>query len=259
MKMKKVLALALAGTMLASMSMVASAAAPMTPSQLLDKLQTEYPDMGIVGVGEPFESEYAWYYDVYTESGENREYFFWKGTGSCSSGAQSSKSENELKAEAEARAEARAAEAIGIPLTTIYAANADGKEIGEYISNSVCKVAGINEVTPVAQGGNVIVDGEQTNITFTIDKPYYAYVEPAQAQAAAVGGKAINVVDVKAPVRFSNAEVNFFTPGVTADKNIQIFQYVDGTWASVEVKEVREDHVVANLTGLGVFVFVEVQ
>ncbi|NBJ92479.1 hypothetical protein [Parablautia muri] len=169
------------------------------------------------------------------------------------------KSAYEAKAEAESRAEALAAEAIGIPLTTIYAANAEGKEIGEYISNSVYKVAGIDEVTPVAQGGNVIVDGKQTNISFTVDKAYYTYTASAQAQAASVGGTAINVVDVKAPVRFSNAEVNFYTPGVTAEQNIQIFQASNGSWVSVDVKEVREDHVVANLTAPGVLVFVKVQ
>ncbi|MDE7046567.1 MAG: hypothetical protein K2P25_01040, partial [Lachnospiraceae bacterium] len=180
-------------------------------------------------------------------------------SGSSVSENSVAKSENEARADREAKAEALAAEAIGIPLSTIYAARAEDKEIGEYISNSVYKVAGIDVVTPVAQGGDVIVDGEKTNITFTIDKPYYAYVKPALAQAAAVGGTAINVVDVKAPVRFSNAVVNFYTPGVTADQNIQIFQYVNGTWASVTVNEVREDHVVANLTAPGVLVFVNVQ
>ncbi len=218
MKMKKLLALVLAGTMMASLSMVASAST--LSEEELEKLSESF---------------------------------------SCVSENSVAKSENEARADREAKAEALAAEAIGIPLSTIYAARAEDKEIGEYISNSVYKVAGIDVVTPVAQGGDVIVDGEKTNITFTIDKPYYAYVKPALAQAAAVGGTAINVVDVKAPVRFSNAVVNFYTPGVTADQNIQIFQYVNGTWASVTVNEVREDHVVANLTAPGVLVFVNVQ
>ena len=227
MKMKKLLALALAGTMMASLSMVASART----------WTEEIPNM-------VQDEDGNWYQD---------------GDSSSVSGNSVAKSENEARADREAKAEALAAEAIGIPLSTIYAARAEDKEIGEYISNSVYKVAGIDVVTPVAQGGDVIVDGEKTNITFTIDKPYYAYVKPALAQAAAVGGTAINVVDVKAPVRFSNAVVNFYTPGVTADQNIQIFQYVNGTWASVTVNEVREDHVVANLTAPGVLVFVNVQ
>lgn len=218
MKMKKLLALVLAGTMMASLSMVASAST--LSEEELEKLSESFSSVSENSVV---------------------------------------KSENEARADREAKAEALAAEAIGIPLSTIYAARAEDKEIGEYISNSVYKVAGIDVVTPVAQGGDVIVDGEKTNITFTIDKPYYAYVKPALAQAAAVGGTAINVVDVKAPVRFSNAVVNFYTPGVTADQNIQIFQYVNGTWASVTVNEVREDHVVANLTAPGVLVFVNVQ
>lgn len=221
MKMKKLLALVLAGTMMASLSMVASAST--LSEEELEKLSESFV------------------------------------SGSSVSENSVAKSENEARADREAKAEALAAEAIGIPLSTIYAARAEDKEIGEYISNSVYKVAGIDVVTPVAQGGDVIVDGEKTNITFTIDKPYYAYVKPALAQAAAVGGTAINVVDVKAPVRFSNAVVNFYTPGVTADQNIQIFQYVNGTWASVTVNEVREDHVVANLTAPGVLVFVNVQ
>lgn len=216
MKMKKMLALALAGTIVASMSIMVSAEEESSSSSV-------------------------------------------SANSVSSSSEVVSKSANQLKAEAEERAEALAAEAIGIPLSTIYAANADGKEIGEYISNSVCKVAGIDEVTPVAQGGNVIIDGVKSNITFTVDKAYYAYTKPAQEQAAAVGGVAINVVDVKAPVRFSNAEVNFYTPGITADQNIQIFQSVDGSWVSVDVKEVRADHVVANLTAPGVLVFVKVQ
>lgn len=234
MKMKKLLALALAGTMMASLSMVASART----------WTEEIPNM-VQG------EDGNWYQDgtILVEYSDS----------SSVSGNSVAKSENEARADREAKAEALAAEAIGIPLSTIYAARAEDKEIGEYISNSVYKVAGIDVVTPVAQGGDVIVDGEKTNITFTIDKPYYAYVKPALAQAAAVGGTAINVVDVKAPVRFSNAVVNFYTPGVTADQNIQIFQYVNGTWASVTVNEVREDHVVANLTAPGVLVFVNVQ
>ncbi len=234
MKMKKLLALVLAGTMMASLSMVASART----------WTEEIPNM-------VQDEDGNWYQDgtILVEYSDS----------SSVSGNSVAKSENEARADREAKAEALAAEAIGIPLSTIYAARAEDKEIGEYISNSVYKVAGIDVVTPVAQGGDVIVDGEKTNITFTIDKPYYAYVKPALAQAAAVGGTAINVVDVKAPVRFSNAVVNFYTPGVTADQNIQIFQYVNGTWASVTVNEVREDHVVANLTAPGVLVFVNVQ
>ncbi len=219
MNMKKVLALALAGTIVASMSIMATAAEGSS---------------SVSSNGASVSSNSA------------------SGGGG---GSQSSDSD----AKAEERAEALAAEAIGIPLSTLYAASAEGKEIGEYISNSVYKVAGLDDVTPVAQGGNVIIDGVQTNITFSIDKPHFAFIASAKAQAAAVGGRAINVVNVKAPVRFSNAEVNFYTPGVTADQNIQIFQYAGGAWVSVDVKEVRADHVVANLTAPGVLVFVDVQ
>ena len=49
-------------------------------------------------------------------------------------------------------------------------------------------------------------------------------------------------------------------PGVTAGQNIQVYQYdyANGQWISVAVAEVREDHVVVDMTSLGVLAFFEV-
>lgn len=48
-------------------------------------------------------------------------------------------------------------------------------------------------------------------------------------------------------------------PGVTAEQKIQVLQYVDKQWVNLNVAEVREDHVVVDMTSLGVTAFVEVQ
>lgn len=49
-------------------------------------------------------------------------------------------------------------------------------------------------------------------------------------------------------------------PGVTAGQNIQVYQYdyINGQWTSVAVAEIREDHVVVDMTSLGVLAFIEV-
>ncbi len=248
MKMKKLFALALAGAMLASMSTTAFAAEPpATASEFL----TLFPQFE--GVLDIVEVENGFDYIVSRPDGSIT--VVWYRYPSSSS----SEPYVETEADREARAEALAAKEIGIPLETIYAAREEDKSISEYMNNFVDEVFDLDEVVPVGQGGSVIVNGEETNQTFTIAKAYYAYTKFAKEQAASVGGTAINVVDVKSSMYFDNATVNFYMPGVTADRNIQIFRYVDGAWESQEITEIREDHVVANLTGPGVLVFVEVQ
>ncbi|MDE6891714.1 MAG: hypothetical protein K2P50_07960, partial [Lachnospiraceae bacterium] len=85
------------------------------------------------------------------------------------------------------------------------------------------------------------------------------YVDWAKAQADTIGGKVLNVVDPKSTAVFETATVNFYMPGVTAEQKIQVFQYVDKQWVNLNVAEVREDHVVVDMTSLGVTAFVEVQ
>ena len=49
-------------------------------------------------------------------------------------------------------------------------------------------------------------------------------------------------------------------PGVKTGQNIQVYQYdyTSGQWTGVAVAEVREDHVVVDMTSLGVLAFVEI-
>ena len=86
------------------------------------------------------------------------------------------------------------------------------------------------------------------------------HTDAAKAQAAAIGGRVLNVARIDASVYFDTATVNFYMPGVTAGQNIQVYQYdyANGQWISVTVAEVREDHVVVDMTSLGVLAFFEV-
>ncbi len=161
---------------------------------------------------------------------------------------------------------ARAAEAFaleivatGIPYEAWLGAENEGKTMGEYLSNSVMELPGLDEVTPVGQGGGVVLDGKVSNVSFSIQKPLLTYVNWAKAQADTIGGKVLNVVDPKSTAVFETATVNFYMPGVTAEQKIQVFQYVDKQWVNLNVAEVREDHVVVDMTSLGVTAFVEVQ
>ncbi len=161
---------------------------------------------------------------------------------------------------------ARAAEAFaleiaatGIPYEAWLGAENEGKTMGEYLSNSVMELPGLDEVTPVGQGGGVVLDGKVSNVSFSIQKPLLTYVNWAKAQADTIGGKVLNVVDPKSTAVFETATVNFYMPGVTAEQKIQVLQYVDKQWVNLNVAEVREDHVVVDMTSLGVTAFVEVQ
>ena len=122
---------------------------------------------------------------------------------------------------------------------------------GEYYNNAVTETFGIEEATPVAQGGNLVVDGVVTNMTATISKVDVAFVDSVRA---AQEGTVLNVVDVRFPAKA--ATINFYMPGVAADANIVALQYVDGAWVEVEVVEVRADHVVLNLKQNGKVAFI---
>ncbi|MCM1134416.1 MAG: hypothetical protein NC400_02470 [Clostridium sp.] len=154
---------------------------------------------------------------------------------------------------------AREVAATGVPYTAWCAAAEEGKSIEEYFSNSVMEVAGLDEVTPVGQGGGVVLDGKTSNVNFAIQKPALGYVDLAKAQAAAVGGTVLNVVNPTTTAVFETATVNFYMPGVTAEQNIQVYQYIDKQWVSLNVAEVRADHVVVDMTSLGTLAFVAVQ
>lgn len=139
----------------------------------------------------------------------------------------------------------------------VSAATAEGKTVGEYMNNAVTELPGLENVTPVGQGGHVIINGAPSNQTFSVLKPHYAYVTYAKTLANGLGGKVLNVATIKASVSFNTATVNFYAKGVKAGQNIKVYQYVNGSWVEVEVTEIRDDHVVVNMTSLGTLAFIE--
>ncbi len=125
------------------------------------------------------------------------------------------------------------------------------------MNNAVTELPGLENVTPVGQGGHVIINGAPSNQTFSVLKPHYAYVSYAKTLANGLGGRVLNVASIKASVSFNTATVNFYAKGVKAGQNIKVYQYVNGSWVEVEVTEIRDDHVVVNMTSLGTLAFIE--
>ncbi len=146
----------------------------------------------------------------------------------------------------------------GIPTAVVTAAAEEGKTVGEYINNAVVEVPGLTEVTPIGQGGHVIINGAPSNITFIVAKPAATAVKSAKAEAAVLGGKVLNVINVKSSIaKFNTATVNYYLKGIKAGQNIKVYQLVNGEWVELTVAEIREDHVVVDMTSLGTLLFVE--
>lgn len=148
---------------------------------------------------------------------------------------------------------------VGDPSITVAAIEED-KLVGEYMNNAVTGTWLLENVIPVGQGGDVIVDGVQTDLTFSVLKADADHSGVAKKFAGTLGGKVLNVVTVKTPVTlgFSVANVNFYTPGITAGQNVKVYKYNKGEWVEFNVTEVREDHVVVDMTSGGVIAFIEV-
>lgn len=152
-----------------------------------------------------------------------------------------------------------AVEAVSVPADVAAAAEAEGKTVGEYMNNAVVKVPGLDYVVPIGQGGHVIINGAPSNQVFSVLKPTRANVYSAKSYAAALGGKVLNVVQINAAVKhFQTARVNFYMKGIVAGQNIKVFQAVNGQWVEVKVAEIRQDHVVVDMTSLGTLAFIEV-
>ncbi len=148
----------------------------------------------------------------------------------------------------------------GVSVEVYTAAQEAGLSVAEYVSNSIIEVPGLKNVTPVGQGDKIVVDGKKTNQTFSLRKPLSTYVSSAKSQAASLGGSVLNVVDVQGGIASGKtASVNFYMPGVQAGQNIQIYRYNKGQWNSLNVTEVRADHVVVDMTETGVLAFIQVQ
>ena len=148
--------------------------------------------------------------------------------------------------------------ASSVPQSVVKAAADENKTIGEYMNNAVTEVPGLEEVVPLGQGGHVIINGVPSNQTFSVLKPVRQDVDSAKAHAASLSGKVLNVAQVKASVTgFDTAQVNFYLKGLKSGQNVKVYQLVDGAWVELSVAEVRDDHVVVDMTSLGTLAFVE--
>lgn len=160
-------------------------------------------------------------------------------------------------APAQVQAEAAAAQSTVadegfVNAVDMYSAAGKGMSAGEYYNNVVTSTPGIENAITVGQGGNLVVNGVQTNMSATISKvTNRAYVDSVRIEQE---GTLLNVVDVQYPA--VEATINFYTPGITGEMEIVALQYNSGVWVDVEVAEVREDHVVLNMKGNGVVAFV---
>lgn len=176
-------------------------------------------------------------------------------SGSSSSSSSSQKREEDKVAAALAREGAlllseAIAEGFVNGAEMQYAQDAS-KSAGEYYNNAVVTTPGIENATPVAQGGKLVIDGKVTNATATISKVSVAFVDSAKS---ATDGTVLNVVNVQFPS--VEAIINFYMPGIADGASVEALQYTDGAWANVEVAEVRADHVTLNLKGNGVVAFI---
>lgn len=146
---------------------------------------------------------------------------------------------------------------VGEPSITVSAIAVD-KLVDEYMANAVTGIWAMDHVIPVAQGGNIILDGQKSNVTFPVLKPELSRVYSAKDYAASLGGTVLNVVKVETHVGFGVANVNFYMPGITGAENIHVYTYSDSTntWTELTVTEKRADHVAVNMTGTGVLAFI---
>lgn len=149
--------------------------------------------------------------------------------------------------------------ASSVPHSVARAAAEENKTVGEYMNNAVTEIPGLDAVVPLGQGGHVIINGVPSNQTFAVMKPTAENVNLAKTQAAALGGTVLNVAQIKAAVTgFNTATVNFYLQGIKAGQNIKVYQLVNGQWVELTVKEIREDHIVVDMTSLGTLAFIEV-
>ncbi|ADL35125.1 hypothetical protein bpr_I2392 [Butyrivibrio proteoclasticus B316] len=110
----------------------------------------------------------------------------------------------------------------------------------------------------VAQGGHVEINGGKSNVTFIVGVPDGGTMTSAASLAANVKGSLINCVTVTSTVAFRNARVNFYVSGVTAADNIAVYQLQNGKWVQLPTPEIRQDHVIVNMTRYGTLAFIRV-
>lgn len=149
--------------------------------------------------------------------------------------------------------------ASSVPHSVAKAAADENKTVGEYMNNAVAEIPGLDSVVPLGQGGRVIINGVPSNQTFSVMKPTAENVNLAKTQAEALGGTVLNVAQINASVTgFDTATVNFYLQGIKAGQKIKVYQMVKGQWVELTVTEIRDDHIVVDMTSLGTLAFIEV-
>lgn len=122
----------------------------------------------------------------------------------------------------------------------------------EWNNNAVLNTPGMDLSLPVSVGqGSVVIGGEKTKITPAIEKADSAFVDSINREK---DGILLNLFHVSYPST-DDAEISFDLPGLNGGNNIVAYQYINGVWTEVEMKEVRDGHVTLHLQGDGVVAF----
>jgi hypothetical protein len=96
-------------------------------------------------------------------------------------------------------------------------------------------------------------------VTFTITAPSSSVISSASTLAGKVGGYLVSCISTSSPgVGFKTAKVNFYVGGVQNGDNIAVYQNQNGTWVQLPVVEIRQDHVVVNMSRHGEIAFIRV-
>lgn len=122
----------------------------------------------------------------------------------------------------------------------------------EWNNNAILNTPGMDLSLPVSAGqGSVMIGGEKTNITPTIEKADAAFADSINREK---DGILLNVFQVSYPST-DDAEITFDLPGLNGGNNIAVYLYRNGVWTEVEVTEVRDGHVTLHMQGDGVVAF----
>lgn len=113
--------------------------------------------------------------------------------------------------------------------------------------------------TMTYQGGKIEINGGKSNVTFTIKAPAGGTITSANSLAGKVGGNLLSCIETSSPgVAFRTAKVNFYLAGVQPGDNIAAYQVQNGNWVQLPVVEIRQDHVVVNMSRHGSIAFIRV-
>lgn len=148
---------------------------------------------------------------------------------------------------------------VGDPCITVAAIDAH-ETVDEYLGNTITAIWDMDYVAPLGQGGGVVLDGVQSNVTFILQKPELSRVYSAKELAASMGESLINVVKFDTHVGFGTANVNFYSPGFIPGDDLHVFQYDKATdsWVELNITEMREDHICVDVNSTGTLAFIDV-